>query len=473
MNKIKFNFKDYLFSVCFSFFAVAALSVPILAFAESDVSEFQVPSNWIAGSSEKTELRILNAESQSMSSDSNSTSKFELGLTKLLMVPRKFLEKNDVGSASNFSIFSPTESEKPKWRLTHFIFDLGVSLGGTMGFSLKGTTAAQVTWLRKASTVQAPKILSNEGTEADAMDSSAIAETLNGLSGDPKRMEGMIRMIMSTGKVSDENSLRANLKQTVDTIDAMTASLEKTESVQWSLSKIRFDLSVSGSGVVGPYFTSVGGGVRVRFDWAPVPKKPTPGVPRIISPIAESLVATLQGVARDLDVWNAGDANPALTLKAARVGLGLNVKFGVGVVKMGVTAFGYATFNRKVVPAFSLLSENQLIKNAKPVELLVSDVATQSARWGQLVSGHSFSLRSDSENKDSVLKLNPLELSKGLKKASKIGEFILKTSEKVLNKSTWSVATVKTGFEFSVGGSIDLVGITGTVGLELVFVPTL
>jgi hypothetical protein len=370
----------------------------------------------------------------------------------------KFTSSVDSIFQSNLEPLKMVDSEK-KWGLRGFMFDLGVSAQGTLGMLVaKGASSATVVWTKKKAQIK-PQAFE-----------PAVEATTTFEGGDFRQnLEPLVQSLVKTGKVNDPVELRKNLSLLAENVEALSQGVRGLRSKNWEISRLRFDISVSTSGKVGP-FVSVGGGVKVRLEWFPqsrmTPFQHSQPTAQLAS-VQASLSETVKELILLMESYDQSEytEKTKLSLSAIRVGLGVSSKWKTVVLKNSASAVFYAYLSR-AKPSVLSLAQSSLRGTPQGFEILDNSLS-DSSRWFQL-SGEPDEILMGS---NPVLKIDPKKFQKGLFRATKIGGFLVSRSRKILADSSWELNQLKTGVEMNMSGDIKLVTVSGTASAEMTFKP--
>ena len=145
--------------------------------------------------------------------------------------------------------------QQTPWHLEYFTTDLSVTAQGLLGLlTLKGTPAIQAFWRHQA----APP--------AQSLDTSYDGMVTQFQAGD-NPVEPLIQAVLATGKFKKPGLLRRHLQDAATQFQAFVEVLEHSSGSSWWVSGFRVDLLVDASGTLLPVGTTVGGDLRLRFEW--------------------------------------------------------------------------------------------------------------------------------------------------------------------------------------------------------------
>jgi hypothetical protein len=270
--------------------------------------------------------------------------------------------------------------------------------------------------------------------------------------------------------VTDENNLRQSLRtHALDFADAVHA-VASSPSSEWWVSRFRLDLVVGANGAVAAVpFINAGGELRLRFEWnriSPTGASPAPvGHPIANLPARnqklQQLVMTLSNAVQGAAA--ATQAESGWMPYGFRVGVGVTVGGNIGIAKGSAQVIGQLYFNRAVRkppinPAFAAALA------AAPQELSIVE-GNAPARHIEFAKAAHLDVQTTSA-KEAIYIVPVQKIQDGLKKAFKISHFFTKQA-KVSKPGKWNVFELKTGFDFTLAGSVGLATVTGTVTTEV------
>ncbi|MCC7442968.1 MAG: hypothetical protein IT285_15150 [Bdellovibrionales bacterium] len=313
------------------------------------------------------------------------------------------------------------------WHLEAFTTEIGVSASGKIGvLSVKATPAVQVYWRKK------PQTTGRE--EAELVDEAAAPADIDA------SIDGAVALARGEGFQGDEGALRARLREFASEAESGLRAAEAGLPGGWWVSGFRLDLSVDASGVVN--VVTVGGDVRLRLEWKRLEASRRTGesmaAPR--SAWALGLAEVSRVLAEELARAEEESEIPTgLTATSLRVGVGMNAKGSVGVVKAGGTALAHLNFSRD---------------------------PSRSGIGNAPVSGAVLSLLLNPAIHPDAIQVPRERFRKGLAKAFRMSGYF---AERALRSEStrWGLWQVKTGLDLSVGGDIGVVAASGLVSMEI------
>ncbi len=345
---------------------------------------------------------------------------------------------------------------KGDWNLAALILDLTVSASGALGVLMaKGEATASLYWRRVQQTLEeqhedggSDLILSGEESRSDV----------------EAKLEPIIRATLATGEVNDAPEFRRNLLNTVMGYQGLIQDVGIDPGREWYVSKLRLDFSVDISGKVNPV-TTVGGGIRLRFEWEPATDR-VPHARFARHRGADELGGLLETLRQTLQKVSYADLGPTgFTIKSLKFGLGLYGEGKFGVVKVGASVMGHLYLAKRTIVHPVAETPGQALP-AIPLIEIGNDTGHAIYATANGISHQTWNYRG---GRGAVYQI-PVEMfRKGLEKAIQIGSYLAERSNRSKGKN-WELYQLKTEFALSLAGTVGLVTIGGTGALELVFV---
>jgi hypothetical protein len=352
--------------------------------------------------------------------------------------------------------------------------DLSVSASGLIGVLTEGGNATVRAYWRKQGPVREIPQVAAELPDSNSVPVITIDETTR-----PEelahQMDPAIRAAVATGKIQDTLDLRTQLLAAAQDFQSVAALIPTTDpQLPWWVSRFRIDLAVDASGQVVP-MGSLGGEVRFCIEWHRIKRKnlvtsQSQSLTERQATIQSSLSEFITATAHDLE--HAFEGNHSLGFKPymMRVGIGMTARGNIGLVRGGAGIVGQLFFSRNVkrptVRPQSFDDEESsdhrmLIIERKPImrHLLF---ARQNHIPVQINS-----LNEKSPLEEAVYQIDRKVFRKGLKKAAKISQFFAERAATTNQSSGWKVYELRTGFDLSISGMLDLVTLAGAVSAEI------
>jgi hypothetical protein len=358
---------------------------------------------------------------------------------------------------------------KPKWYFAGTQTSLAVGFSGAIGLlTFGGTKSLEVNWERKK---PEPKDKSNDD---DSLSSSVETITVNEGTAKAdlnKELEPFIRSVVDSKKVTNEDTLRKELKQASGKFLAYVKGVSASQTrYKFVPTKIRLEFNVEGSGKLATTLPGLTGKiavpVKIRLEFirvmakAPVvaPTAPTAPAAAIVTAdmtetekkIATQTKSLLDKLAQEVtlayseQVKDSDMAKRDIVLKYIEVGLGFGVEGKIGL----------ATFKANVIPSifFQKFDLGQTPKMDKSVDeesipVYVDDEGS-----------------SDKGLRDHMMNLERKRVRKGMKKSL---DFAFKFAEKIQRKteakkaSNWKFKDMESRYHFSLAGTVGPVKLTG------------
>jgi hypothetical protein len=377
----------------------------------------------------------------------------------------------------------PLRDETP-WHLEAFTTELAVYASGLVGaLTLKGQPAVQVYWKKQGPKPTPQPLAINPNQDEDVITYN-LSEDVSDESL-VKELEPMVKAALVSGKISDEADFRGQVTQAAKEFRFLVSGLNTTSATQWWLSTFRFDLIVGASGKLLPApVLTTGGDLRLRFDWARMKRSvPShihalkPSGPYILTNYLDKARQDLQdfmvGMEKDLDyAFAATPVTEGLKAYGFKIALGITAKGNLGAVKGSASAFGHLVFSNpvKAPKTYPMPKANLLAMDAEADQLPPLYIIERNApeHHIQYATTNMIPHKID-DNKDAYFKVDRKAFRKGLMKAVKIGQWFAKTGKKAAEKRKWKMYQLKSSFDLSISGNIELVSIGGTVSAEMSF----
>lgn len=414
----------------------------------------EVPRSWVASPTEAVD----SASADDAAEEEEITPPPALGETvdHLFVAQSESLSRAEAGranaaNASSAPVVAPvsTPAKVPGWHMTAYMADIGISLGGFLGALIYKGTPSVTAVFRKQYDKTRP--------EPEAAPVQGIAITPEMSRQDlVQALEPSIQATLATGRIRDERVFRAEAMTAGQEFQSLTRALDHMDPrLPWKVARFRLDLTVDVTGRITPV-VSVGGEVRLRFEWFRM-KRPgapalarapasAPSAPAADSDLSEGLVKFATGIAQDLVELSDDSlvADSGFKAYSYRVGLGLSKKRRFGVVTSTQSLIGHLYFTRNV---------------PKPV------VNPKPPRDDE---GGSEDLALIGAGGEEVTPLTHKRFRKGLRRAMKLGGFFARYASRHPD-ARWKVYELKTGFDLSLAGKTGLAGINGIGATEISF----
>jgi len=376
---------------------------------------------------------------------------------------------------------------KPKdwvpWRAEYFMTDLSLTASGLIGaLTFKGTSTVRAFWRKQG---PKPSLMNQDDEPIVAQEETTNSEpvVLVTEQSSPeemvKQLEPAIHAAVATGKINDTPVLRKNLLQTAKEFQVIATSIPTTtDELPWWVSRFRLDFMVDAAGRVEPV-GMVGGEVRFRFEWHRI-KKVTPDSNKslmILSEREQKLRKSLKEfiTATVIDINDAFENHHKFGFKAhqVRMGVGVSVKGNIGVVKGSAGVVGQIYFTRHIEkPKVYPLPEktmNLAMSEESPILIIERNPSQEHLKYAtqnKLMLENNTSDENENGLEEAVYRLERKKFRKGLQKAAKIGAYFAKRASLAKVKS-WKIYELRTGFDASISGGLDLVTIVGSATAQI------
>lgn len=361
------------------------------------------------------------------------------------------------------------------WRGEVFTADLGISAGGLLGsLIMKGSATIRSYWRRQGPKPADP--FNNIMDRTENQDAIVIREdaTPQEIS---EQLEPGIRAAVASGRIEDTPALRKNLMDAAQEFQMVAQAISQTPTdLPWWVPRYRLDVNFDGSGKVGG-IGKVGGEVRFRFEWHRIMKsKPKTRASAELASYQNPFERKVSRGVQDFIVATAADLNETFdTIEAHgfkaytfRVGIGISAKGNIGVVKGSAGLVGQVYFQRAV--------PRPVVHPRPPRQLALStqawNVIEKAPPQAHLSYANAHHIAYESSPHDGfeevVYKVDRNKFRKGLKRAAKIANFFAK---RAVNASigSWKIYEMRTAFDSSIGGELDLVTLTGSATTQVAF----
>ncbi len=397
----------------------------------------------------------------------------------------KSAESANLDSIDNF-ISNVTESEldaldsvsfpidkaegKAKWYFAGAQTAVALGFSGKIGLlTFGGTKALEVNWERKK---PEPKDKSNEEEESSSVETIVVNEGTS-KADLQKELEPFIRSVVDSKKVTDENTLRKEIKEVSGNFLAYAKGMNAAPtSYKFVPVKIRLEFNVEGSGKIITSIPVVTGKisvpVKLRLEFIRVMPKDAPapttapksdeqnvftaGMTETEKKIATQTKSLIEKLSQEVtlayseQVKDGDMEKKGVELKFIEVGLGFGVEGKIGL----------ASFKANVIP--SIFFGKQASNATGRVPLI--DKSTDEESILVLMDEQS----SDKGLIDRAMNLKRRQVRKGMKKSI---DFAMKFAEKIQRKadakkaSNWKFKDMESKYNFSLAGTVGPVKLVG------------
>ncbi|MGZ3789780.1 MAG: hypothetical protein ACXVLQ_14720 [Bacteriovorax sp.] len=371
-------------------------------------------------------------------------------------------------------ISNPKMPNWTPWHLEVFTTELSVLNSGPLGLLTgKGSPTAIAYWRRQgAKPANFNKNKEFADSEVHSVPTANLDEVYdeNSLQAE---LAPMINAAMATGKIKDEAAFRSNLTLAALDFYKLANAVNTNPGMNWWVSALRFDLIVAASGKLVPAplpLSTVGGEVRIRFDWKRLMKK-TPAKANFLSSdldkAQESFVTLVSSISQDLEQAMTDKLEKkGLQPYTMRIGLGFSAGGNVGIAKSSAQAVAQIYFSRDQ-QAPKVYPRNNFVAKFVDSYPLIEDINESHLKYAK---DHqiAFTVDSDSDQAKAIYQVNRKQFQNGLKKAFKMASFFAKAGQKA-ESNKWKLYQMKTGLDLSLAGTTGVVTLTGSTTAELAF----
>ncbi len=456
------------------------IQIGYLAPAAADVKSNQLPRDWYLSPEDQSPQKMGIHTIKEHEENKKFPKFLERVYNANLEAMDKLPERKNPPTSNN----SQLPNHAP-WHLEAFTTELAVYAKGLVGvLTMKGQPAVQVYWRRQG---PKPEEILNQPpqTQADAV----VTHEFDGDISDHalgKEMEPMIQSALATGKIKDESEFRKQILIAAQEFRFVSSGLDSAPQLKWFLGWFRFDFIVGASGkIYAAPLVTVGGDLRLRFDWhrhmrkVPTGARPQPLKPKGVHILAQDLDKfrkDLQdftiGMQKDLEYALAKEpATKGMQAYAFKVSLGMSANGTIGVAKGNVGVFGHMNFINntpvpKVFPVAPKVANLEVEEQDLPPLIVIEKYPSEQHLQFSDLNLIAYSLSKD--KKEAHFKVDRKAFRKGLMRAVQMGQFFAKVGQSK-DPRKWKVFQLKTGFDLSLSGILDLVTIGGTAGAEMAF----
>jgi hypothetical protein len=419
------------------------------------VAEQFIPKSWHLNSEDETHL----LRSISESDEKAQVEDLEKHLDQIFSAQTSALEKSAVAPLEFPSVKA---NEQVPWRLVSMITDLGISKKGLIGvLTWKGNAGVSFYWQKKEKNINA----ANEETSGESLSTVTVSDA-SSIEELEDQIETSVQGILASHKIESEQELRKNFRKAVLEFAAISSQIEAVRPKNsWTVSKVRMDLSIDGSGKVS-FAPSFGLNLRIRLEWSVAPSKN-----RVVTFLADEKPSKIKGVQQLItalgedveDVVSDQPKSKKFVPKTIRLAVGISASKNIGLVKGAAKSVFhiYFTKSNEIKPMANLVKADEsalLLIESSPMQNQISYV-----RDGENV----VDLKS-SGSKDTVYRLNRRKFRRGLKKSMEMSGIFSDRASKH-EKKNWGLKKVKTNLEVSISGAVGLATLTGSATAEVTF----
>ena len=348
-----------------------------------------------------------------------------------------------IKSHSNIGIDFQKGIQNHSWYFAGFQTSLALGLKGKIGIhSWGGSKTIEIDWERRNKNQYPSKTREKLDKSQDftknknifVFDNQITEKIIN------SRINFIITKARNSGRVRNLNILEKELRRVIKSFLHLGESLTSYSFKRWQPSKLRLDLGIKSNGKLafGPIIKT-GGGLRLRLEWKKASNKNRRKI-KNLNKSASSFFQKLENILNSsLSLTKKESLYP---LSFIEIGLGIGLKGNLSIAEIG--AYGTPSIFFKKMSSF----KKALFQNT----------------FEGPISGKILNRSEEKNNNKSVqyLNLDQKRLKRGIKKAFKFSnKFIRKLNKKIKPNSKWRIKKIKTQFQFSLGGSLGPVKVSG------------
>ncbi|MCK5883538.1 MAG: hypothetical protein KAG61_07600 [Bacteriovoracaceae bacterium] len=358
-------------------------------------------------------------------------------------------EAVDTIFSSNHDVLKKVKTvEKNGWSLTGFQTGLYISESGLVGLAtMKGVQGIRLHWKR----YDVPEVKETVSNNTIPLTSKMTSNEILAEIGPAIQIALKSKKI----KVKDERLVRAGITNAASKYQKMIQGIESAPTSQWFVNKLRFDISISASGVVVPG-ASAGAAMRFRFEWS---RKESDLVRTRINyktPTSKFVAAMLEDV-EFFELHSKG--NPKFKLTSFLTGISLTASGNIALVKSKVGVAGYIYFARRKARVASV--------PAKSTKYSYSLLAKSTPQLESYANRSNIEFAKNS-NGTTLFHLDRDNFRRGLLKAGEISRFFVDRAERSQGK-VWGINIVENQFNLSVSGTVGVAGISGSSVFSMLY----
>lgn len=284
-------------------------------------------------------------------------------------------------------------------------------------------------------------------------------------------MDPIVDAVIATGKVHGDHKsdLQRNLLAAAEKFQGMVAGATMDPGTAWWPSRLRLDVLIGASGQIVPG-TTLGGDVKVRFDWFPT-EQANSTLSRDIAydqTIAERINKFFILMAQTLEGVNFADqtAPKAMPLNMIRIALGVFGSVDFGVAKGNASLEGSAYFVKR--PKY-LHATSHTADEAARIPIVELNPPHTHLRYAKQYA-IPYQISQNKETGDAEVVYYPLQKSMqdGLTFANNLGIGMLNRLAKHPSKN-WQIGSLRNQFTLSLGGWTPVVTIGGAASLQFIY----
>ena len=341
------------------------------------------------------------------------------------------------------------------WELSVVRSQLALSADGVLGvLALKGTVAAELRWFRKS-------FLKEYDSNYDSLTDGAAHATFNPNMSNAEIddiLNTIVEKTFQTGRIANRDLMLSGLREKVNKTRGMLFGVPNTSYLPFSLFRLRIEIIFGASGRVLPIMTA-GGDVRIRLDWeldqAYRSNKGSqqPQTERISSDSFEKLVIAFS---QDMGVLEKREPfGSKFRVKGFQIRVGQTTGGQVGVANASGSIGGMLFFKKNRSIRFDKNYQLSDPENTS-FNLIRSEIPEHTE--SSFVLSDSY-IDKDSQ-KSSITAINRQRFRQGLKKAEKIGSYLMEQAGRAKQRN-WELREIRTDYQFSLAGNIGIATIGG------------
>jgi hypothetical protein len=288
------------------------------------------------------------------------------------------------------------------------------------------------------------------------------------------QLEPAIRAAVVTKKLKDTPEMRQNLLQAAREFQTIASAIpQNNDDLPWWVSRFRLDIMIDAAGRAEPIGLA-GGEVRFRFEWFHIQCKKLCAAPSVPLTFAQQnfrshLKNFIQSTALDLDAAFSAHDEHSFKAHQMRMGIGISAKGNIGVVKGAATVVGQIYFTRDIKrPQVRPRTQSLEIAEEEPLFIIEKHPTQEHLHWAK-TNGVQFETASNSLGlgfEEAVYKVDRKVFRKGLKRAAKINQFFARRAARLKSRA-WKIFELRTAFDASIGGQLDLVTLAGSTTAQI------
>ena len=447
---------------------IVLFATPAIAANEKPATAF--PDSWYILPEDAGASRTSREDLAQFSASDLDPKAAKASLNHTFDVNNRVLER--IVTDSNFA--STEQAAANPWHLAFFGLDIGMSASGVAGVLFaKGEATASLIWKRLMSDKAFERPEQNKtDPDADASDFSVRGDMTTAEI--KAALEPIISSVLASGQINSEKTLRNNLFLAAKEFVDMTHAIALDPTLRWTAVRMRFDLSIDGSGMVQPGL-SVGGGIKIRFDWFPsesnfrsAAAKEASNQPSMAS--TDSIGDLLGNLAHELQLVQVDSStSPAgLRLNTINFSLGIFANGKFGVAKGSTSAIGMIYFKQN--PHFDASRDTDLkLWSQATIPVVESRPPTTHIQYAKAIGVNTLVEHDSRGGMTQAIYMVPHEaLQIGMQKSLLMGGALADQASQ--HQSTnWRLDQLRVQFALSLGGTTGLITVGATAAMQLAY----